>query len=540
MISTPHDELLEYVQKLYEKGHDQQIVDLLTADLLNHHNSVRLNKEKGKAYFGIAFNHYQNEDFHTAIEFFKKADSLNPHDIDTHFNLAYCYEQIGEFEEAISLYHELLETNYEDGEVHYNLGNSWLGLKNFEKAAGCYSKALELNYPNIGLVYNNLGNVYYELDDFEEAKKCFLKAMRVDPIHPLFMRNYAETLKRQGKYEKAIESFEKYLELDITNEWDTYEVEEWIRESKKFSQNKGYSQVVDTISRIKSLLEYEGKDITHYTSLSVSQKLVLNSSQFRLSEGAFLNDTSEGTELFESLDQPELLIENTKNVKEEIFAQKPFIGSFVMDTKYNDLTLWRMYGKEGNEEGKGCAITLDRRFLIDELKKKLEASKKKGVSSKIKEELKFYRVAYFKKKHLDFILELPESNEQKVKELSQSIQKLRQLVKKYYAANTELAKRIDLKEALNEIAFLFKSSEYVHENEVRLIIRGIGFRKNISEESLLPPKVYIELAPIDDFIKRITLGPKIQRAEEWASSFYYSLLKKGKKISVIMSRLPYK
>ncbi|WP_165064956.1 hypothetical protein [Desulfovibrio sp. ZJ200] len=42
--------------------------------------------------------------------------------------------------------------------------------------------------------------------------------------------------------------------------------------------------------------------VTHYTTLSALKKLVYDESKFRLSEGNFLNDPSEGRELFNFLD----------------------------------------------------------------------------------------------------------------------------------------------------------------------------------------------------------------------------------------------
>ena len=37
--------------------------------------------------------------------------------------------------------------------------------------------------------------------------------------------------------------------------------------------------------------------------------------------------------------------------------------------------------------------------------------------------------------------------------------------------------KISVIKLLNEIAYLFKSSEYQYENEVRLVVQGVGFKK---------------------------------------------------------------
>ena len=83
------------------------------------------------------------------------------------------------------------------------------------------------------------------------------------------------------------------------------------------------------------------------------------------------------------------------------------------------------------------------------------------------------------------------------------------------------------------------NEEKAYENELRLVLKGVGFDKyvNSSDES---PRVYIELVNIKPLIKKITLGPKVERAEEWAAAFYYKLLKDGYNPEINISHLPFK
>ncbi|MFP3670103.1 hypothetical protein SB717_33985, partial [Priestia sp. SIMBA_032] len=123
-----------------------------------------------------------------------------------------------------------------------------------------------------------------------------------------------------------------------------------IEEINRKIENSSYKKISKIINQIKELLLFKGECISHYTSITTVQFLLLKESPFRLSEGTFLNDTSEGEELFKFL---EVSNGNVKKDHSEIFAKRPFIGSFVDADKNNDLTLWRMYGKEGLEEAKG-------------------------------------------------------------------------------------------------------------------------------------------------------------------------------------------
>src|SRR5207253_9129741 len=114
-----------------------------------------------------------------------------------------------------------------------------------------------------------------------------------------------------------------------------------------------------------------GTCLTHYTSLSVAKIMIIDKSAFRLSEGSYLNDTSEGRELFNYLNLHQISA-NDQPTFEEYFSEKPFIGSFVPEQLHNDLTLWRMYGKEDNFEAKGCAITIGKEEFLKAIQFKID------------------------------------------------------------------------------------------------------------------------------------------------------------------------
>jgi hypothetical protein len=102
-----------------------------------------------------------------------------------------------------------------------------------------------------------------------------------------------------------------------------------------------------------------------------------------------------------------------------------------------------------------------------------------------------------------------------------------------------IEKKEDIAELLNNIAYLFKSSAYQEECEVRLVVQGVGFEK-IIDTSCLSPKVYIELIELTPVLYKVTLGPKVEKAEEWAAAFNYHIKKRGYKADIVISHLPFK
>jgi hypothetical protein len=240
-----------------------------------------------------------------------------------------------------------------------------------------------------------------------------------------------------------------------------------------------------------------------------------------------MNDPSEGTEFFNFLVYKPLNFCKNGSFFES-FSPKPFIGSFVPKGKHNDLNMWRFYGKEKGVEAKGCAITLNTQEFIDDIIKSLTHEPKVTLIDN-ETDLNFYEVAYIINKGENFYIPSSDIKSQKLLGL---MSKLRKIVPDYNGDNKN-----SLEKYLTSIAFLFKSDSYKNENEVRLIVKGIEFKKKY-DINVTPPRVYIELEPIKQRVTQITLGPKLDNVSEWASAFYYSY--EDNVPEILISHLPYK
>jgi tetratricopeptide (TPR) repeat protein len=486
-------------------------------------------------YNGLGNVYYEQKKYDKAIEVYKQAISINPNLVQVYNGLGNVYYEQKKYEEAIEVYKQAIAINPNLVQAFNGLGNVYYEQKKYEEAIEVYKQAIGIN-PNLVQVYNGLGNVYFEQKKYEEAIEVFNQALVVDSKYALVYYHRGINYENLKNYSEALANFEKYNGLVFNNSsYLKLFVQHKIVELKKLIKNSDYSKISELIIKIKDLLLFKDPCVTHYTGITAAKFMILNDSKLRLSEGAFLNDTSEGRELFKFL--PSLTETTTTNDTVALpFSPKPFIGSFVAETKHDDLTLWRMYGKENKEEATGCAITLDRNMLLQNLKSDLTGDEKTDSPKIEDEEFSFYSVAYIQRGQPHTFV-VPGAEKQVEKELNQYMNELTTLVEKF--KNKEDADISSLLELLNSIAYLFKSAEYYYEHELRLIVKGIGFPKQILKESQ-PPRVYIDLVLIPPLIRKITLGPKVDRAEEWASAFYYKLDAEGHHPEIMISHLPFK
>ena len=491
-------ELLEKVKSLNEEEKFNEVIELLPDNVLKQYNEAELYAEKTQACYRTDKKELSNALAETALQ-------INPQ----------CSKAL-----------------------HYK-GNYHAELNEYGKAIEAYNNAIKSD-PEFSYPYFGLGSIYRALKQYDKSIEYYSQGIKTNPKEHRFYYNRALAFNDINYNKEALADFKRYLLLiDDKTDFRADYARNRIEELEKSLNNPEYNQISDLIKNIKGLLLFNDTCVTHYTALKTIKALILadKPNPFRLSEGAFLNDTSEGRELYNFLPEISISEEKKDDTIDIPFTPKPFIGSFVSTTKDNDLTLWRMYGKEDKEEAKGCSVTLSREALIKAIKSNILDDNTVSQSDKPEEEFSFYRVAYHTKNGKG-VFTIPGANEDEIKTLNTHMNELHENVEKYVLEN-DIEGRQNLYELLNSIAYLFKSAEYQYEHELRLVVKGIGFKKNI-DISVVPPRVYIELVDIAPLISKITLGPKVERAEEWAAAFHYTLNKSKHNAEIVISHLPFK
>ncbi len=552
MNSKNKQELIERAKELNDKEKYREVIDLLPHEILEKYNDYELYAELSQAKcrlhqsdyvkfaqksldiisnpkaFNYLGNYYKaNDELDKAEELYQKALEMDETFFLAYNNLGMIYSQKNDYNRSKDYFKKSLLIDQHHS-TYTALGSMYRLKKDYPKAEESYNKAIELN-SDASFAYNGLGNIMMDKGDFPLAIEHYTEAIGKEIVLG-FHYNRALCYFFLKDYDKALLDFKEVEKGQNRADFFYEESLFKIQEINKIFASEDYEKIQEIVNKIKNVLEYKETCITHFTSLTVAKALIFQNSKFRLSEGAFLNDTSEGRELFTYLNHKSPFGKK-ENPVDEIFVQKPFIGSFVSQHKHNDLTMWRMYGKEGKEEARGCAITMDLNLLIESTQQKLE------IVDANKIDIKFYKVAYWKDSK--FIIPDENFSGTKVKNLNKYCNELKIALNEFNKKDEEIKIQIDIEELLFEIAFLFKGIEYQYEHEVRLVQKGISFERKV-DKSFEIPRVYIELVDVSKCIKKITLGPKVERADEWAAALYYELQNKEIEAEIHISRQPFK
>jgi tetratricopeptide (TPR) repeat protein len=164
---------------------------------------------------------FAEKNYDEAIIAFEQFLEKNPNAFQIHLSLGDCYREKGQFEKAIEEYNKVTELSGKDVVTGKELsakslaaiGECYLKMEDFEKAQTYFKQSVDAYAENEILAYN-VGEIYFSNQKIDEAIQYYELAIKIKPGWgtPYLRLGYAYLNK--GTYAKAIQNFEKYLEIE--------------------------------------------------------------------------------------------------------------------------------------------------------------------------------------------------------------------------------------------------------------------------------------------------------------------------------------
>ena len=169
----------DFIEALNELGNLHS--DLGDKDALNYFKkAITLDEHSAILHFNIG-NAFRKLSFiDNAIKSYKKAIFISPDYYEALNNLGYLLKSRGENKSAIKSFRDAIVANSSYADAYNNLGITYFDLGRFDVAKDCYDKALELNQ-NYAEVYANLARLFSNLKQYEESVLNFETAIKLNP-----------------------------------------------------------------------------------------------------------------------------------------------------------------------------------------------------------------------------------------------------------------------------------------------------------------------------------------------------------------------
>ena len=144
---------------------------------------------------------------------FKKAIDLNPNYINAYNARGVFFTDLKQYEKAIEDFDKAAELKPNSAYIYNNRGIAWSNLGEDGKAMDDYNKTLELDSNNV-FTYNNRGNLWLKLGEIDKAQEDYDKAIQLDPNLANVYRNKGVLYSKIGDYYNAIANYKKAISLD--------------------------------------------------------------------------------------------------------------------------------------------------------------------------------------------------------------------------------------------------------------------------------------------------------------------------------------
>ena len=195
-----------------------------------------------------------------AAEYYKKAVSVSPNDVQLRLTYAKMLDKIGQEDEAVKeynyvlskttdnkdllyslerIYKRKLEDSPNDAAITANLGAIMQKEGNFDEALRYYSKAEYLDPSNFNTRIN-VGTLYKEKGDYKTAITAFDSVLIVNPDNVEANIYKAQTLAKMGDAKAASDIYKKVLEKDPNNDFAREQVVAMVKESMTPAQFVDY------------------------------------------------------------------------------------------------------------------------------------------------------------------------------------------------------------------------------------------------------------------------------------------------------------
>lgn len=401
--------------------------------------------------------------------------------------------------------------------------------------------------------------MYYERKDFDAALKDFNRSIDIYKSDALAYNNRCILYYDTGKYCECLNDYreairinkddvEEYKYVSLLNNFYTEigeEIKTEVKDKILAVFGKMMAEIIYNIRQIA--LDHDGKQIAHYTKLNVADLMIYDQAdqpakgkKLRYYNAVYMNDPQEGMILLEYLKsiagaQYET-IEAAFNTG-KVDDNNVYLGSFLPEDHKDDLVMWRTYGKdEKGVEGGGCSIVIDTDFFdasdVNESLQQLSFSANRQASATKVTRQPLYRVLYYNRRKNEFITDINEKskkdNDDLKKHLKLLVDEIISLLTFKEAEQSPINSTIDkiVYYALSELRYFFKSADYSFENEYRVIVNAKSTDDTVKvDEGSTPRRLYIEsnkhiqnVASGEEkknYIKEVTLGPKVPNPERW-------------------------
>ena len=185
----------------------------------DYHQALKLEPQNPVASVEYAEFLWHTQAYLRAIDQFKRASELQPHDVNIISSKAYLLQILGKTYEAANAWKDVLDIEPNNQIAEFNLAKLYFNNTEYNEAISLYTKllSLKLSKETESRVKRYLAASYRAVGQYENAKQVYIDSLKQDSNNAELCFDYAKMLQESENYTESVSYFNKSLVLGIAN-----------------------------------------------------------------------------------------------------------------------------------------------------------------------------------------------------------------------------------------------------------------------------------------------------------------------------------
>lgn len=150
------------------------------------------------------------EKFRDALEYYNKAEALDPLNESVYISKGVCYANLEDFTEAKKQFEKSLKINRNSGTALFQLGNIFAMLGDGEKSLESYNQAVLSGFKDAQLFFN-IGLINEQQNKFDAAVRNYKKAVHTDPSRSDIYIRMTLVLLKANRITEAVDALDETI-----------------------------------------------------------------------------------------------------------------------------------------------------------------------------------------------------------------------------------------------------------------------------------------------------------------------------------------
>ncbi len=169
--------------------------------------------ELEEIYSSIAFEYENLGQYKQALEFLKKALTINPSSDALLYEIGMCYEVDKKLDKSITFFNQYLNDHPHSIAAWFNLGLSYHHSEQYEKAIDAFEYVLAIDHRNLS-AYLSMAQSYSNLENYSKAIEIYRESFALGKPEALTYYSIGECYEKMQDFRPALINYRKALELD--------------------------------------------------------------------------------------------------------------------------------------------------------------------------------------------------------------------------------------------------------------------------------------------------------------------------------------